>query len=347
MMNNVSTRTIDTVYGNIKFILEEARKKSYRTINSVMVSAYWEIGKLIIEEEQKGKTRAEYGKKILQILSVKLTNEFGKSFSVRNLELMRAFYTTYAKTKSPISKSAKSIQFKLSWTHYIRLVRIKNPAERKFYEMECIENNWAVRELDRQFNAALYERLALSRSKKKILELSRKGHIIEKPQDALKEPYVLEFLGIDEKEEYSESDLESALIEHLGKFLLELGKGFSFVARQKRFTFDGQHFYIDLVFYNRLLKCFVLIDLKIGELKHQDIGQMQMYVNIFDRTVKLPEENRTIGIILCKQKTETIVKFTLPESDRRIFAKEYQLYLPSKKELQSQMNRIRIASEKK
>jgi predicted nuclease of restriction endonuclease-like (RecB) superfamily len=228
------------------------------------------------------------------------------------------------------------MNFALSWSQYVFLMGIKNPEERSFYEIEAATQGWAFRELKRQFNSGLYERLALSRDKEGIQKLARKGQIITKPQDLLKEPYVLEFLGLDEKEKYSETDLESAIIDKLEQFLLELGKGFLFEARQKRFTFDEEHFFIDLVFYNRLLQCYVLIDLKIGKLTHQDLGQMQMYVNYFDRHVKLPDEKSTVGIILCKKKHDALVEITLPQ-DANIFASQYQLYLPTKEELRQKL----------
>ena len=264
-------------------------------------------------------------------MSKKLTKEFGKGFSKRNLELIRKFYLTYSIAKSPISQLPK---FNLTWTHYIKLMRIEDEQERKFYEIESEKNNWSVRELQRQFDSALYTRLSLSRNKKKVLELSKKGQLIKEPQDVIKDPYILEFVGLDEKASYSETELETAIINKLEDFLLELGKGFTFVARQQRISFDDKHFYCDLVFYNRILKSFVLIDLKIGELKHQDIGQMQMYVNYYDRNIRLPEENKTIGIILCRDKNEAVVEYTLPENSKNIFVSKYQTVLANKKQLQ-------------
>ena len=302
-----------------------------------MVYTYFEIGKVIVEEEQKGKSRAEYGKQILKGLSEKLTKEFGKGFSVTNLQQMRQFYLTYEKQQTPSVKSEKgqtlSDEFNLSWSHYLMLMRIDNSEERSFYEKEAIENNWSLRELKRQFNSALYERLALSRDKKGVKQLAEKGQIIETPHDSLKDPYVLEFVGLKEDTKYSETELEQKLIDKLEHFLLELGKGFAFIGRQVRFTFEEDHFRVDLVFYNRLLRCFVIIDLKIGQLTHQDLGQMQMYVNYYDRFVKLPEENKTIGIILCKDKNDALVEITLPENNEQIFASKYLTVLPSKEEL--------------
>lgn len=273
-------------------------------------------------------------------LSKKLTLEFGKGFSEDNLGYMRKFYLTYEtqisetlSRKSDVTLKYRHNNFKLSWSHYLKLIRIENENERKFYEIECVKQNWSLRELQRQYDSALYTRLTLSKNREDILKLSEQGLVIEKPQDAIKDPYVLEFIGLPEKSEYSESDLEQKLIDKLENFLLELGTGFTFVARQKRITFDEKNFRIDLVFYNRILKSFVLIDLKIGELKHQDIGQMQMYVNYFDREIRLPDENKTVGLILCQDKSEAVVQYTLPENNEQIFASKYQTVLPSKEKL--------------
>jgi predicted nuclease of restriction endonuclease-like (RecB) superfamily len=277
-------------YCRISDVLKLARIQVIKTVNSTMVETYFEIGRLIIEEEQNGSMRAEYGKQILKELSARLTNEFGLGFSVTNLQQMKNFYSIYRKQQTVSVKSdSKGIQasrnFSLSWSHYLKLMRIEDELERKFYEVECIKNNWSLRELQRQYDSALFARLSLSKNKEGLLRLSEKGQVIEKPQDAIKDPYVLEFIGLPERSDYSENDLEQRLIDKLEHFLLELGTGFAFVARQKRITFDEKNFRIDLVFYNRILKSFVLIDLKIGELKHQDIGQMQMYVNFYDREV--------------------------------------------------------------
>lgn len=282
----VKTQPHKKLFENIKALLHEARTAVARNINTAMVMTYFEIGKMIVEHEQKGVKRAEYAKETLKSVSQKLTAEFGRGFSVDNLELMRRFYLVYAKSET-LSRIS-SIIFQLSWSHYVFLMKLPEN-EREFYEIEAVKQNWALRELERQFNSSLYERLALSRDKHRVKELSQKGHILTTPQDAVKEPYVLEFLGLKEESSYSESDLETAIINKLEHFLLELGKGFLFVGRQKRFTFDEEHFFVDLVFYNRLLRCFVLVDLKIGKLKHQDIGQMQMYVNYYDRMIKSPE----------------------------------------------------------
>ena len=321
------SKSDNQLFGKIAGLLNEARKFIVKNVNQTIVLTYFEIGKLIIEEEQEGKERAEYGKSVLKELSQKLTDEFGKGYSVYNLERMRNFYLVFkdriAETeksasvmrKSDEEKSASPMRkiespFNLSWTHYLQLIKIENEEERNFYEIEAVNNNWSVRELERQYDSSLYERLVLSRDKEGIKELSRKGQVVTKPIDTIKEPYVLDFLGLEEKDKYTESDLETAIINKLEHFLTELGKGFLFVGRQQRITIEDEHFYVDLVFYNRLLQCFVLIDLKIGKLKHQDIGQMQMYVNYYDEFKKTKEENLTIGIVLCKQKNETLVRIT-------------------------------------
>ena len=314
-------------FERITGLLKQARNSVIRTINHTMIQTYYEVGKLIVEEEQNGKDRAEYGKQLIEELSVRLNQEFGKGFSVTNLKQMRSFYQIYSKGQT------LSDEFSLSWSHYLKLMRIDDEKERKFYEIESVKNNWSIRELQRQYDSALYARLALSRDKDKVLELSQKGLVIEHPKDAIKDPYVLEFIGLPEHAVYSESQLEQKLIDKLEHFLLELGTGFTFVARQKRITFDEKHFRIDLVFYNRILKCFVLIDLKIGELTHQDLDQMQMYVNYYDREMRLSDENKTIGIVLCQNKSQAVVEYTLPENNEQIYASKYQTVLPSKEDL--------------
>ncbi len=348
-------------------LLQNARHQVLRTVNSTMVCTYFQIGRMIVEEEQSGKDRAEYGKKILKGLSEELKKEFGKGFSTDNLENMRKFYLAYSIsesltrilqiTNSPsLMTNSESVKleeiqttktqslisfFKLTWTHYVFLMRIEDEKERRFYEIESEKYNWSVRELKRQYDSALYTRLALSRDKEGVLKLSEQGQIIEKPKDIIKDPYILEFLGLPELHQYSESELEEEIINKLENFLLELGHGFTFVARQKRITFDDKHFRIDLVFYNRILKSFVLIDLKIGELKHQDLGQMQMYVNYYDREKRLEDENKTIGIVLCQNKSNLVVEYTLPENNEQIFASKYKTVLPSKEDL------IKLISESK
>lgn len=319
---------------DIQQIVRNARQKAYQAINVAMVQAYWLIGKRIVEEDQQGEARATYGKELLKNISLQLQNEFGKGFSVDNLENMRRFYVSYPISET-VSRKLQTPDFQLSWSHYLMLMGIKDLNERSFYEIESIENRWSLRELKRQYDSGLYLRLALSADKAGIKQLAEKGQLLERPTDAIKDPYILEFLELKEQYQYSESDLENALIDKLQDFLLELGKGFTFVARQKRISFDEKHFKIDLVFYNRILKCFVLIDLKIGELKHQDIGQMQMYVNYYDRLVKLEDEHKTIGIILCQKKSDLLVEITLPENNDQIFASRYQTILPSKEELRT------------
>jgi len=315
-------------YTDIKQLLHKARNSVYQTVNATMTQTYWEIGRKIVEEEQNGKERAEYGKGLIKNLSIELTHEFGDGFSTDNLKNMRRFYLAFQKSEMP------SHQFKLSWSHYIFLTRISNQDERDFYEIEAVQNSWTLKELKRQFNSGLFERLKLSYDKSKIHELSKKGQMIESAKEMIKDPYVLEFVGLPVLASYSESELEQKLIDKLEHFLLELGKGFTFVSRQKRITIDEKHFAVDLVFYNRFLKCFVVVDLKIGELKHQDIGQMMMYVNYFDRVEKTEDENQTIGIILCKDKSKALVEMTLPKENNQIFASKYLTVLPNKEELQ-------------
>ena len=318
--------TNNNIYQEIKELLYSAKNRVYQTINTTMTQTYFQIGKRIVEEEQGGETRAEYGKSLLKLLSVQLINEFGKGFSVDNLENMRRFYLAFQKSETVSRK------FELSWSHYIFLTRIENINERNFYEIESIENSWSLRELKRQFDSGLFERLKLSSDKQKLKELSLNGQVIQTAQDLIKDPYILEFVGLPELSSYSENELEQKLIDKLENFLLELGKGFTFVARQKRITIDEKHFKVDLVFYNRLLKSFVVIDLKIGELKHQDIGQMMMYVNYFDRFEKTDDENSTIGIILCKDKSKALVELTLPKDNNQIYASKYLTILPNKEE---------------
>ncbi len=349
-------RAVSPLIAELRGLILSARHTAASTINTLQVLTNFEIGRRIVEHEQKGAKRAAYGTELLKELSARLTEEFGRGFSAVNLSHMKRFYllwrervqifqspteklslpslkrqsvTDQATIIQAVTEKSGSLSFLLSWTHYVELLGIKAPDERSFYEIEARQANWNVRELKRQKASCLYERLALSRDKAEIKRLAKEGQIIMRPEDLLKEPLVLEFLGLDEKAGYSESDLESSLITHLEKFLLELGKGFLFEARQKRFTFDGDHYFLDLVFYNRLLRCYIVIDLKLDKLTHQDLGQMQMYVNYYDREVKLPDENPTIGLLLCKEKKDAVVKLTLPKN-ANIHAKEYQLYLPSK-----------------
>nr|WP_240193658.1 PDDEXK nuclease domain-containing protein [Desulfobulbus alkaliphilus] len=352
----------------IRDLIQSARRAVVHSVDLIQVLTNFEIGRSIVEHEQGGEERAEYGKGLLKELSAALKAEFGRGFSRANLQNMRKFYLTYVdrlpekcqmpsgiftlpqKSQTPSGESASqefpqlwqkgstkvNLPFNLSWSQYVFLISIDNPEERSFYEIEAAQGGWTLPELKRQFNSGLYERLALSRDKEGVKKLAAEGQLVARPEDLLKEPYILEFLGLDEKAKYSESDLESAIIDKLEHFLLELGKGFLFEARQKRFTFDEEHFFVDLVFFNRLLRCYVLIDLKIGKLGHGDLGQIQMYVNYFDRFVKLDEESPTVGIVLCKKKHDALVEITLPK-DANIHAQEYQLYLPDKELLRRKL----------
>ncbi len=331
----------------VRSLIQSARHGAASVVNTLQVMTNFEIGRRIVEHEQKGEKRAGYGKKLLKGLSSRLAEEFGRGYSEDNLALMRRFFLEFSPRiqQTPSAKlvparisetpSRKSL-FTLSWSHYVLLLTIKDADERRFYEIESTNEHWSLSELKRQKASALYHRLALSRDKAGVKRLAEKGQIITKPEDVLKEPYVLEFLGLDEKAGYSESDLESAIISQIERFLLELGKGFLFESRQRRFTFDEDHYFVDLVFYNRLLRCYVLVDLKLDKLTHQDLGQMQMYVNYYDRAVKLPAENSTIGILLCQRNKQAIVELTLPK-DANIHAREYQLYLPSKELLKAKL----------
>ena len=343
-------------FDKVAYIIEKARTYVGRTADLTMCITYFEIGRMIVEKEQGGETRAEYGKGLLNELSVYLTKKLGRGFSLTNLKNAKKFYLTYVQPiqqsltvkfkkgqlltdlfTEPQKGQALTDLFKVSWTHYVVLIRIENTDERSFYELEAANNQWTVDELKRQYNSSLYERLALSRDKVEVMRLAKEGQTIEKPRDMLKNPLVLEFLNMAEDSIYSETDLESAIILKLQKFLLELGKGFLFESRQKRFSFDEKSFFVDLVFYNRLLRCYVLIDLKTSELKHQDLGQMQMYVNYFDRYVRKDFEKPTVGILLCREKNDNIVELTLPE-DSNIYASEYSLYLPEKNLLQQKLS---------
>ncbi len=347
MTNELNTTELSQ---KIAILLTQARQSVVTTVNTTMVLTYFQIGKMIVEEEQNGNQRADYGKQLIKELSKKLMVDFGKGFSERNLRQMRQFYLIYGKQsiddqqiwQTVSAKSENNLQslpkFPLSWSHYVRLMRISDPVERQFYEIESKHHNWSLRELNRQYDSALFTRLTLSKNKDEVLMLAKQGQQINEPKDIIKDPYVLEFLDLPVHSQYSESEVEQGLIDKLEHFLLELGNGFTFVARQKRISFDDQHFYIDLVFYNRILRCFVLIDLKIGRLKHQDIGQMQMYVNYYDREMRLDDENKTIGIILCQDKSQSVVEYTLPKDNQQIFASQYLTVLPSKETLLNLIN---------
>lgn len=343
--DELNTTIYNDFLKDVSDVLLRAQKNAKTAVNLSMVYAYFEIGRMIVEEEQHGENRAAYGKQILKELSAYLSENFGKGFSVGNLKNIRQFYKVYSNDQigetvfsqfENLPTVSTGRKFFLSWSHYLKLMRIENIDERHFYEIESVKNDWSLSELKRQFDSALYQRLSLSTDKNKVKRLSQKGHIIEKSADLVKDPYVLEFLGLEEKSEYSESNLESRIIDNLQNFLLELGAGYTFVARQKRFTFNEEHFRVDLVFYNRLLRCFVVFDLKIGTLKHQDLGQMQMYVNYYDRYEKQEDENPTIGVLLCQDKDDSLVELTLPK-DSNIYASKYQLYLPDKRILQKKL----------
>ena len=321
----------DSIYKEIKSILEQARNKVYKVANSTMVEAYWNIGRVIVEK-QGGNNKAEYGTALIKNLSKKMTKEFGKGFTVANLKNMRQFYLIFQKSYA--------LRSELTWTHYRLLMRVENENARNFYIEECIKSNWSTRQLERQITTLFYERLLSSKDKEKVSkEIFKLEPQIKKAEDIIKDPYVLEFLGLPENTNFLETNLEQALIDHLQKFLLELGRGFSFVARQKRITFDGRHFYIDLVFYNYLLKCFVLIDLKVGDLTHQDLGQMQMYVHYFEEEMMNEGDNPPIGIVLCADKSDSIVKYTLSKNETQVFALKYKAYLPSEEELLSEIRK--------
>ena len=324
MSNQLIRNDFNLFFNNIKDLVINSRNKVYQVVNIEMLNLYWNIGKSIIEIQQ-GEERANYGDTILDKLSQKLTSEFGKGFSKRNLERMRKFYLLY--------QNWQTVSAKLSWLHYLELIKIDEEPKRNFYLNECINSSWSVRELQRQRDSLFYERLIISADKEKILELSEKGQVLKSGKDLVKDPFVLEFLDIKENTNYLENDLEKNIIEHLKEFLLELGKGFSYVGNQVRLTLEEEHFYPDLVFYNRLLKCFVIIDLKVGKVSHQDIGQMQMYVNYYDRKIKQNDENKTIGILLSTNKNETVVKYTLPEDNKTIFSSEYKLHMPTEQDL--------------
>lgn len=321
---NLIDNNIIPVFEEIKELINTSRNRVYSAVNTEMLNLYWNIGKIIMEIQQ-GDERASYGDAVLEKLSKRLTNEFGKGFSIINLRRMRKFYYLF--------ENRSSVMNELSWTHYLELIKIEEEPKRNFYLKEAINSRWSVRELQRQKNSLLYERLVLSKDKEQVLELAEKGQVLRTGKDLVKDPFVLEFLDIKENTKYLESDLEKNILEHLKEFLLELGKGFMSVGSQVRITMEEDHFYPDLVFYNRLLRCFIIIDLKIGKITHQDIGQMQMYVNYYDRDIKSSDENKTVGILLSTEKNETVVKYTLPENNDAIFASEYKLNLPTEEEL--------------
>ena len=309
----------------IRSIIISARNNAIRSVDWERVQMYWKLGERIFNEEQQGENRAEYGSSLIPNLSAKMEAEFGSGFSVRQLAYARLFYKTF-----PILNALRA---KFNWFQYKLLIRIDNEDKREYYELEAANNNWTGRELERQINSSLYERLLLSNDKESVLAVARKERIPQQPSEIIKDPMVLEFLGLKQDASYYEKDFETALITHLQSFLLELGNGFSFVARQKRILLEDDEFFIDLVFYNRLLRCFVIIELKTHKITHEDLGQLQMYVNYYDRDEKLPDESPTIGILLCADKNNALVKYSLPENNKTIMASKYQLYLPSEQQL--------------
>jgi predicted nuclease of restriction endonuclease-like (RecB) superfamily len=319
----------------IKNIIISSRNKIAYEVNNTMISAYWNVGRIIVENEQNGNIKAEYGKQIIRELSKELRNVLGTGFSVSNLFNMRKFYITYPKFQT--------VSGKLSWSHYCELLSIQNEDERNFYEKECINSNWSVRELKRQLETSLFERLLLSdgkNNKEKVYELSKEGQTLSKPDDILKEPYVLEFLDIKEQKPILERDLERKLIKHMEDFLLELGKGFMFVGTQQRITLGNTHYYVDMVFYNKILKCYVLIDLKIGGMKPEYAGQMNMYLNYYNAEVNDEYDNRPIGIILCKNKKEVAMEYALGGLENNVFASTYTYYIPNKEQLISEVEKV-------
>lgn len=333
-------KRIDALYKNIANRINIARQNVLRTVNTEMVSAYWLIGKDIVEEEQRGESRAEYGSFLLHEVSVRLTKEFGKGFGRSTLADIRQFYLTYQKVHAVSGQSCtQEFNPTLSWVHYRALMRESRPEARAFYEIEAIKNCWSGRELERQMGSLLFERLLKSEDKKGLMRLACKGQEITKPEDAIKDPIVLEFLDIPESHKLVESKLEEALISNMQNFLLELGKGMAFVARQKRITLDGKHYYCDLVFYSIPLKCYIILDLKCKEISHADLGQMQFYVNYFDQEIRTKAENPTIGLILCTEKSNAMVRYTLGDKVKQIFASKYQFNLPTEKELEAELKK--------
>lgn len=317
---------------NIGGVLGQARHQAYELVNGILVKTYWEIGREIVEHEQKGQEKAEYGSDLLRQLSRDLKSRYGKGFSRSNLQYMRLLFL-----KHPI---CQTLSGKLTWSHYVELLSVADDRARGFYEKQCLKEKWSVRELKRQINSMLFERLALSKDKQGVLQLSEHGHIIEQEKDLIKEPYILEFLGIPEKQRYTEKELEQRIIDNLQMFLLELGKGFSFVKRQFRMTLDNTHYYVDLVFYHRILKCFVLIDLKIGKANHLDVGQMNMYLNYFKAEENAEDDNPPIGLILAANKDNFLAEYALGGISNNLFISKYKLYLPNEEELRQEIQKL-------
>ena len=337
VQKNIDDESLQSFIAEIKGIISNAQAHAVRSVNFCRVQMYWSIGKHIFEKEQQGKDRADYGSYLLHHLAQSIEPEFGSGFSVRQLERSRQFYRLY-----PI---ASTLRTQLNWSQYKLLISIPDADKREYYELEAVNEGWTGRQLERQINSMLYERLLMSNDKEAVLAVARKERMPETPQEIIKDPMFLEFLGLERKPTYYEKDLESTLITHIMDFLLELGKGFSFVARQKRILIEDDEYFVDLVFYNRLLRSFVILELKTHKLTHQDLGQLQMYVNYYDRYEKMPEENPTIGILLCTSKNDTMVKLALPEDNQRILASQYQLYLPTKEQWIEQINAVNEKGE--
>ena len=375
-MSELQPAPEEHLYERIATILDDARSRVARSINTAMVHAYWFIGREIVEVDQRGAERAGYGEGLMKRVAARLSARFGRGFSLASLKRMKQFYLAFprgsalvdagdGKGSTALRLSAEadggekgSVALSLSagasplfpptlaWSHYLVLLRVDRTEARSFYEIEAARESWSVRELERQVAALLFDRLARNKSPEQVLELARKGQQVSVPSDVLKDPFVLEFADLRENPAAQERDLEQAIIDRLEDFLLEMGKGFCFVARQKRMTLEGDHFYVDLVFYNRLLRCFVLVDLKMGKLTHQDLGQLQMYVNYFDRFQREEHEAKTIGIVLCSDKNDAMVRITLPDDNEQILAARYQLYLPTEAELRAELEREREEAER-
>jgi predicted nuclease of restriction endonuclease-like (RecB) superfamily len=335
----IKNQNLNQLYHKISSHIDNAHKTIQRSIDTEMVKAYWLMGKDIVEEEQKGKVRADYAGYLIQELSAHLNKKYGKGFSVTTLKYARIFYLSYSRSIGQTLFDQLDFNTNLGWSHYIELMQISRLEARKFYEIEAAKNNWSVRELKRQIASLLFDRLAKSKNKEQFLRLACKGHEVSKPEDSIKDPIVLKFLDIPESHRLVESKLEEALINNLQQFLLEIGKGFAFVARQKRITLEGEHYYCDLVLYNYILKCFVIVDLKTHELGYGDLGQMQFYVNYFDQEIKMDNDNPTVGLILCTKKRGKMVEYTLGEKSKQIFASTYQFHLPTEEELEAELKK--------
>lgn len=332
-MSDKSVHDNQHLFQRVREILDNAKHKVYRTANTEMLRAYWNVGRVIVEEEQKGQDRAKYGRGLIKDLSVRLSKEYGKGFTETNLKYMRQFYQTF--------ENSHALRDKLSWTHYRLLLKVEKEDARSYYLQEAIRGNWSTRQLERQINSLYFDRLRISKDKKGLLLNTDNGQEILQPGTIIKDPFVLEFLDVGESKRLTENDLEAALIDKLQHFILELGNGFTFVGRQYRITVENEHYYIDLVFYNIILKCFLIIDIKADKLTHKDIGQMDFYVRFYEDQLKQPGDNSSIGLILCTEKNKTIVKYSILNESKQIFASKYQLYLPTEEQLADEIQRER------